>query len=117
MGAGIWPVRGWGDLPALGASRHAGTIGFLGSFPQTIDQAQGLLAKAVQHKIEKHYPESSRSSLWLLAYTNAGDALVDARAIALAKAGLANARHHFDEAWYILPYPDEDMGAIEHLWP
>ncbi|MEX1255896.1 MAG: hypothetical protein WEE64_16315 [Dehalococcoidia bacterium] len=114
---GVYEVGAFCRRFAAHASGRAGSIGCSGSFPQSTDTAEALLAGAVQRKVDKHYAKPSRASLWLLAYGNVGQAVVEGRAAALAKDILAKSQHPFEEVWYIFPYPDEDLGSIERIWP
>ncbi len=94
-------------------------IGFLGTFPESLDKVRSLLAEVVQHKIDKSYTSYEKGHLILLVY-EVGTISVDpgnSEAIHRAQNVLENNQHHFDEVWYIFPYAERNLGALHKVWP
>jgi len=94
-------------------------IRFFGSFPESTDRVMWLLAESVAHKIAKSYTRYAKGSLTLLVY-EVGSISVEpgeSQAILKAREILEANEHNFDEAWYIFPYADRDLGAINKIWP
>lgn len=124
-------IRRWQDdagSPKIGihgyriAGKEAGVparIRFFGSFPESTDRVVCLLAEAVAHKVAKSYARYAKGILTLLVY-EVGSISVEpgeSQAILKAREILEANEHNFDEAWYIFPYADRDLGAINKIWP
>ena len=93
-------------------------IRFFGCFPEYEDRVVWFLAEAVAGKIAKSYTPYAKGSLILLIY-EVGSISVEpgeSQAILIARELLGTKEHNFDEAWYIFPYADHDMGAINKIW-
>jgi hypothetical protein len=41
----------------------------------------------------------------------------ESQAILKAREILEAKEHNFDEAWYIFPYADHNLGVINKIWP
>lgn len=94
-------------------------IGFLGTFPESLEKVRSLLAQAVEHKIDKSYTKYEKGKLLLLVYEvgtiSAGPG--DSEAIERAQDVLKGKEHPFDEVWYIFPYAERNLGALHRVWP
>ena len=94
-------------------------IGFLGTFPESLEKVRSLLAEAVEHKIDKSYTKYKKGKLLLLVY-EVGTISVEpgnSEAIQRTQDVLQGREHPFDEVWYIFPYAESNFGAIHRVWP
>lgn len=94
-------------------------IGFLGTFPESLEKVRSLLAEAVEHKIDKSYTKYEKGKLLLLVY-EVGAISVEpgnSEAIQRAQDVLKEEKHQFDEVWYIFPYAESHLGALHRVWP
>ena len=93
-------------------------IDFFGSFPESEKNVRSLLAKTVQHKIEKLYTPYDKGRLLLLVY-EVGSISVEMGGQGLIKRAqeiLEQNEHPFDEVWYIFPYAKPKLGALYKVW-
>jgi len=92
-------------------------IRLVGSFPESVDALNELLANSVQNKASKRYSYSGR--LWLLVFGREAwfAEPPPSEAGANARALLSTMRHPFDEVWFIYPYSGAELGSIEQVWP
>lgn len=81
------------------------------------DISRGLLTQAVRSKIAKRYAKPAIGKFVLLAYSI--DTLLqdDDPDVAESRRILEASQHPFDDAWFIYPYVDEELGALVHIWP
>ena len=81
------------------------------------DISRGLLTQAVQSKIAKRYAKPTVGKFVLLAYSI--DTLLqdDDPDVSESRRLLESSQHPFDDAWFIYPYADEELGALVHIWP
>jgi hypothetical protein len=107
-------------------SKEAAHVGFFGAFPDDLSDIVSLLSVHVATKIAKHYTTYS-GKLWLLLYETSPTVTVrkdEALALANALLEMDRERHHFDEVWYLFPYPEAErvdepigeQGLIERVW-
>ena len=102
-------------LAPIGSERPP-FLRFSGTFPDSIENTQSLLLRAVEGKLNKNYPPYQEGRLWLLAY-GYDPCILEPDAIAPAKALLQAHQHPFDEVWCFFPYAAQNLGAIERVWP
>lgn len=88
---------------------------FSRNFPTSVDNAESLLLRAIEGKLNKNYPRYQNGQLWLLAYSY-DPCILEPEAIARAKLLLDSREHPFNEVWCIFPYAAQDLGAIEKVW-
>jgi hypothetical protein len=81
------------------------------------DTSRGLLSQVVQSKIAKRYAKPSVGQFVLLAYSI--DTLLqgDDTDVSESRRILESSQHPFDDAWFIYPYADRELGALVHIWP
>jgi hypothetical protein len=82
-----------------------------------VDISRGLLTQAVQSKIAKRYAKPAVGKFVLLAYSI--DTLLkgDDPDVSESRCILSSSQHPFDDAWFIYPYADKELGALVHIWP
>ncbi len=106
---GVMALRGR-HLP--GAPTTPVDLHFDGTFRMT----SSLLANTVLGKVSKSYTPLSDGDLWLLVYEEHGT-VVERDTVALARVVLAAAQHPFRAVWAFFPFPGEDAGMLEELYP
>ncbi len=81
------------------------------------DISRGLLTHAVQSKVAKRYAKPAVGKFVLLAYSI--DTLLqdDDPDISESRHLFESSQHPFDDAWFIYPYADKELGALVHIWP
>jgi hypothetical protein len=81
------------------------------------DISRGLLSQAVQSKIAKRYAKPAVGKFVLLAYSI--DTLLQDEDpdVSESRRILESSQHPFDDAWFIYPYADKELGALVHIWP
>jgi len=100
------------------------TLGFLGSFPESVSVIDSLLMGTIEKKLDK-YTQFTEGKLILLAYDVVGPPVENSSTtppVVLAKEVLRCNDHPFDEVWYIFPYAPMDLdhknlGHIVKVWP
>lgn len=75
-----------------------------------------FLANTVLGKVDKGYPTLADGDLWLLVYAEHG-MVVERDAVALARIVLAGTKHPFRAVWAFFPFPGQDRGMLEELYP
>ena len=103
-------------LPAGQPVRLEFTWAGSGTYIST-DFSQGLLIKAVESKIAKRYAKPAVGKFVLLVYSI--DTLLRDNDPDISKARriLETSQHPFDDVWFIYLYPDQELGALVHIWP
>jgi hypothetical protein len=81
------------------------------------DISRGLLTQAVQSKIAKRYAKPAVGKFVLLAYSI--DTLLQGNDpdVSESRRILESSQHPFDDAWFIYPYANRELGALIHIWP
>lgn len=75
-----------------------------------------IIYMAVKRKLELRYPKSTcRFMLLVHSQDSVGDENTDD--IASARQLLARDAHPFDEAWFLMPYQNRDLGILVRLFP
>jgi len=81
------------------------------------DIPRRLLIEAVQSKVNKRYIKPSNGNFILLAYSI--DSLISEKDpdVLESRRILGADDHPFNEAWFIFPYAERELGAIFRIWP
>jgi hypothetical protein len=81
------------------------------------DVSRGLLSQAIQSKVAKRYAKPAVGKFFLLAHSI--DTLLqdDDPDVRESRRILESSQHPFDDAWFIYPYVDKELGALVHIWP
>jgi hypothetical protein len=81
------------------------------------DVSRRLLSQAVQSKIAKQYAKPVVGKFVLLAYSI--DTLLedDDPDVVESQRILESSQHPFDDAWFIYPYANKELGSLVHIWP
>lgn len=88
-----------------------------GGPPYQTDISRGLLTQAVQSKIAKRYAKPAVGKFVLLAYSTDTLLMEDDPDVSESRSILESSEHPFDDAWFIYPYADKELGALVHIWP
>jgi hypothetical protein len=75
-----------------------------------------FLTKQVRAKVRKRYARPA-GPFWLVAYSSDTLLAEEAPDVREARKVLSSTAHPFDEAWYIYPYENKDVGHLVRLWP
>lgn len=80
------------------------------------DVSRGLLTHAVRSKIAKRYAKPALGRFILLAYSidtllQGGDPDVEE-----SRSILETSQHPFDDAWFIYPYANMELGSLVQIW-
>lgn len=86
---------------------------FTGTFPIAVERLNGLLAKAIERKLPKRYPEGK---LWLLAYSES-HSVVEEESTTRAVAVLAGREHPFEAVWAFSPLAGHNRGEAVQVHP
>ena len=86
---------------------------FSGAFPIGVEKLNGLLAKAIEGKLPKRYPEGR---LWLLAYSQ-DHSVVREESTARARAALSRRGHPFEAVWAFSPLAGSNVGEAVQVHP
>jgi hypothetical protein len=81
------------------------------------DTSRGLLTQAVQSKIVKQYAKPAIGKLILLAYSIDTVLQDNDPDVSESRRILESSQHPFDDAWFIYPYADTELGALVRIWP
>ncbi len=81
------------------------------------DKSRGLLTRAVQTKLAKHYVKPNIGKFILLLYSIDFSLEMDELDLRDARQLLNSAKHPFDDVWFIYLYPQEELGALTLIWP
>jgi len=75
-----------------------------------------LIANVVEDKIRRGYTKPE-GEYWLVVYSSDIIPRATDAEIVEATSRLKGMVHPFDQAWFIFPYPNWDLGHIVRLWP
>jgi hypothetical protein len=91
-------------------------VSWTGGYVVEAGYRRTLIAKVVKDKIKQGYSKPS-GEFWLLMYSSDIIPQPDDPEVLEASAILENNDHPFDQAWFIFPYPNQDLGHLVKLWP